>query len=442
MNRSGSALPKSRTHRLVSAFAAVVALTTGMVALQTTVAQQPEAAAASAVGGSISRAEVIARAKYWYNRGDTWYSQDQSDAKPDGDGHTYRPDCSGLVAMAWHLPKKSDGWDLNTDGFADYSGKSSVSLDDLQPGDALLRSGHIELFEKWVDASDHHEGAWVYSENTYGQKTNHNIDYWSELSSYRGIRYNKITGGASNAGDGADFNGDGDGDIFSTATGVITIWNGKGSNNFDGALTYGRGWDAYSRPIAGDFNDDGVSDLAATSNGELHIWNGRGNNDFTADTVTGPGWSPYAATLFTVGDINGDNHTDIGAISGGTLYTWNGLGNNKFSAAVAHGAGWSSYSRPIGGDFNADGIGDIAAVTGGQLHIWNGKGSNNFADDIVTGPGWSPYATTLMDLGDINGDGHSDLGATSGGVLYTWNGQGADKFAAAVVHGAGWSPYF
>ncbi|MFJ1765732.1 FG-GAP repeat domain-containing protein [Amycolatopsis sp. NPDC088138] len=244
------------------------------------------------------------------------------------------------------------------------------------------------------------------------------------------------------AADGADFNDDGVGDIFSTATGVITIWNGKGSNNFNGAVTYGRGWDAYSRPISGDFNDDGVSDLAATSNGQLHIWNGRGDNDFTADVVTGPGWSPYAATLFTVGDINGDGHTDIGAVSDGTLYTWNGLGNNKFGAAVVHGAGWSPYTRPVGGDFNGDGIGDIAAVADGELHIWNGKGSNNFAADVVTGPGWSPYAASLMDLGDINGDGHTDLGGIGSGTLYTWNGLGANKFGAAVVHGAGWSPYF
>jgi hypothetical protein len=107
------------------------------------------AGAASSVGGPITRAEVIARAKYWYERGDTWYSQDQADAVSDGTGGKYRPDCSGLVAMAWHLPKKSDGWDLNTGDFHSYSGKSWLSsLHDLLPGDALLREGHMELFEK------------------------------------------------------------------------------------------------------------------------------------------------------------------------------------------------------------------------------------------------------------------------------------------------------
>jgi hypothetical protein len=41
---------------------------------------------ASSVGGSITRPEVIARAQYWLDRGDTWYSQQQSNAISDGAG--------------------------------------------------------------------------------------------------------------------------------------------------------------------------------------------------------------------------------------------------------------------------------------------------------------------------------------------------------------------
>jgi hypothetical protein len=75
------------------------------------------AAHASSVGGSITRSEVIARAQYWLDRGDTWYSLDQADAISDGTGGAYRPDCSGFVSMAWHLPKKTDGWDFNVKDF-------------------------------------------------------------------------------------------------------------------------------------------------------------------------------------------------------------------------------------------------------------------------------------------------------------------------------------
>jgi hypothetical protein len=300
--------------------------------------------------------------------------------------------------MAWHLPKKSDGWDLNTDDFFSYSQKTNLgSLNDLLPGDAMLKNGHIELFEKWVNAGDHTQGSWVYSENDFGQKTNHNIDSWSEMNIYQPIRYNKISGGSS-ASDGADFNTDGIGDIFSSATGTLTIWNGRGSNNFATADAVGPGWTAYSKPVAGDFNDDGITDLAAIEGGStLTIWNGRGGNKFSAAVSVGSGWGPYDSTLVSLGDVNGD------------------------------------------------GIGDLAAIEGGStLTIWNGRGSNNFAAAVSVGTGWGPYDTTLMSLGDVNGDGHADIAAVKEGTgtLYAWNGRGNNTFNAAVTLGTGWTPYF
>ncbi|MCF6467076.1 hypothetical protein FAF44_01440, partial [Nonomuraea sp. MG754425] len=70
--------------------------------------------------------------------------------------------------------------------------------------------------------------------------------------------YSAMTGSAPR---GADFDGDGVGDIFSAATGTLNVWNGKGANNFGSAVPVGGGWSAYSRPIAGDFDNDGNGDL-------------------------------------------------------------------------------------------------------------------------------------------------------------------------------------
>ncbi|WP_049556847.1 hypothetical protein [Nonomuraea sp. SBT364] len=42
-----------------------------------------------------------------------------------------------------------------------------------------------------------------------------------------------------------DFNRDGVGDLFSTATGTLTIWNGKGANKFGIAQSRGSGWAGY-----------------------------------------------------------------------------------------------------------------------------------------------------------------------------------------------------
>ncbi|MGP3964318.1 FG-GAP-like repeat-containing protein [Nonomuraea sp. 3N208] len=249
-----------------------------------------------------------------------------------------------------------------------------------------------------------------------------------------------------------DFNDDGVGDLFSAATGTLTVWNGKGGNQFGPATAIDSGWTAFSRPIAGDFNGDGISDLAAVKKDShtLHVWNGQGTNDFTSAIELGPGWNPYEDTLMSLGDVNKDGKTDIGAVHSetGTLTVWNGKGGNQFGPGDAIGPGWAAFSRPIAGDFNGDGIGDLAAVKKDShaLHIWNGQGggANNFARAIELGPGWNPYEDTLMSLGDVNKDGKTDIGAVHSetGTLTVWNGKGGNQFGPAAAISSGWTPYF
>ncbi|WP_187414692.1 FG-GAP-like repeat-containing protein [Nonomuraea sp. PA05] len=241
-----------------------------------------------------------------------------------------------------------------------------------------------------------------------------------------------------------DFDADGVGDLFSAATGTLTVWNGTGLNGFAAADPVGPGWDAFSRPIAGDFNRDGLTDLAAVRAGTLYVWNGKGANSFTAAQPLGAGWTPYEDTLTSLGDINQDGNDDIAATYNGTLHVWNGEGGNQFGPRTAIGPNWGVYTRPIGGDFNGDGIGDLAAVRKADhtLFIWNGKGANDFTAGQEIGPGWEPYASTLMTPGDINQNGINDLAAVRDGKLYIWNGKGGNRFGEAQSRGTGWAGHF
>jgi hypothetical protein len=195
-----SQLKSPRRRRVALAIATAGLLISGLVGPTA----PANASTVSAVGGPITRSEILARAQYWLGRGDTWYSQSQGDAKPDGDGNSYRPDCSGFISMVWHLAKRSNGWDLDTSAFAAGIGSRwdvvPGGLDGLLPGDALLKSGHIELFDRWIDPSNHVRGAWTYAENNYGQKLNHHTvagtsGAWG-LTAYQPIRYRNVVGDA------------------------------------------------------------------------------------------------------------------------------------------------------------------------------------------------------------------------------------------------------
>ncbi|MFN8074953.1 MAG: hypothetical protein U0Q15_05975 [Kineosporiaceae bacterium] len=116
------------------------------------------AQAASTAGGAITRSEVLARARNWYDRRASFtYDSTLDRVRPyisdvDG-GHSYGRDCSGFVSMAWHLSPGSVGG-LNTRGLASSSISKPISKDQLLPGDILdYTAAHVILFEAWE--SDH-----------------------------------------------------------------------------------------------------------------------------------------------------------------------------------------------------------------------------------------------------------------------------------------------
>ncbi|MDR3686904.1 MAG: hypothetical protein P4L93_08120 [Coriobacteriia bacterium] len=83
---------------------------------------------------AITRAEVLKRANTWIKK-HVQYSQSSY-------YHGYRRDCSGFVSMAWKLKSSYTSSDIG-------SVAHKISWSKLKPGDAVRRSGHVEIFDGW-----------------------------------------------------------------------------------------------------------------------------------------------------------------------------------------------------------------------------------------------------------------------------------------------------
>lgn len=263
------------------ALATVIALSGAAVSTAVTAPSAHAVSAASSVGGEISRAEVIARAKYWLSKKDD-IVYNQEGWYPDQDGRLYRTDCSGYVSMAWHL-----GTSATTRNLAEYS--VEISRDALPPGDALNDyDTHVILFAKWDNADHTRFSCHSFGETPVKYVTGASIDDFP--SSDKALRYKKIVDDAPAA---HDFTGDGKADIVATneTTGELVLYpsNGTGLN---GSGVIGSSFHLMDKLTMADLNKDGTSDIVATSasTGDLKIYASNGSKISDTRTI-GNGWS-------------------------------------------------------------------------------------------------------------------------------------------------------
>jgi hypothetical protein len=92
--------------------------------------------------GTISRAQIMARAALWVQE-QVPYSQTTWHTDRDG---TYRQDCSGYVSMAWDLDQYTDFWTGNLNLVS-----HTIPAAQLLPGDILLSDEHTILFAGWAN---------------------------------------------------------------------------------------------------------------------------------------------------------------------------------------------------------------------------------------------------------------------------------------------------
>ncbi|MEO3813416.1 VCBS repeat-containing protein [Sphaerisporangium sp. B11E5] len=408
MNRSAIRRALSRT------VAVCAAVSTAMVALVAAdgAARTNHAHAASSLDGPITRSEVLARAQNWVDRGVRYnLTRASSTLITDVDGaHRYGPDCSGLVSMAWHISANSGKGGNSTSDFASWTGKIYLSsLHDLKPGDAILKDGHMELFARWKNDSDHSQGAWTYSlnggddpdgdgwqndwakgpaANSHGQVGS---ESWSSMQNYRPIRYKNIVDGG---GDGSpSIDGDGSADILARYTdGTLHWYPNKGDGTFWSARDLGPA-PGFQLMAMGDIDGDGSADiLARYTDGTLHWYPNKGDGTFWSARDLGP--AP-GFQLMAMGDIDGDGSADILArYTDGTLHWYPNKGDGTFWSARDLGPA-PGFQLMAMGDIDGDGSADILArYTDGTLHWYPNKGDGTFwsARDLGPAPGFQLMA--------------------------------------------------
>ena len=181
-----------------------------------------------------------------------------------------------------------------------------------------------------------------------------------------------------------------------------------------------------SLAAVGDVNGDGIGDLASSAVGGAWLFYGSTAGPFVLPHWTGTG---YATTPAAIGDVNGDGFADLGLYDPSTISV---AGRVDVFAGSPSGPGSTpmlTLTGPIdasnwgplvaAGDVNGDGYDDIVLVADQHAHV--GTGRIYLYAGSPAGPGSSPswsYSFTgnrklisALAAGDVNGDGYADIAA-------------------------------
>jgi hypothetical protein len=232
----------------------------------------------------------------------------------------------------------------------------------------------------------------------------------------------------------ADFNADGQPDIFAATSNGALVMLGNGDGTFGAGVIYGS---AATGVAAGDVNGDGRLDLALASSTSQAavVLLGAGDGTFSAPASFS---SSIASTAIAVGDVDKDGKQDLVLVGGeGTpignrnLSILRGLGNGTFGAPVTGNAG-THPSALILADFNGDSYPDIATAT--FPHLTHVAIVLNHGDGTF-GPqqhAYNPFNRLIgiqsITSADFNNDGKIDIGFTSPTGVLIGNGDGTFTF--------------
>jgi hypothetical protein len=248
-------------------------------------------------------------------------------------------------------------------------------------------------------------------------------------------------GGNSTAGAWADYDNDGDLDLFVTNFGANFLYRNNGNGMFtkvtSGAVVSEQG--SWQGCAWGDYDNDGWVDLFVVNDaGNNALYRNNRNGTFTRITTGSPVRDVGASTACAWGDYDGDGWLDLVVVnrSGGNNFLYRNNRDGTFSKITAgavvtdggdsYGVAWADYDND--GDFDLlvtnfdaanflyrNDVGTLVRVTLGSLARSSG---------LSLTPGW----------GDFNNDGLLDVFISTvapGGMLFRNEGfsSGASTFS-------------
>ncbi|WP_405151462.1 WD40 repeat domain-containing protein [Sphaerisporangium sp. NBC_01403] len=382
--------------RALSATVAAALLAMGITTIAIFTVRAPAQAAATCLGSSsessngpdekMSRGRALARAQEWVRAGWT-YSQSCRVPEASNSGGNYRTDCSGLVSMVWGLNRS-----YSTDQFRDLIAPVyEISRDELRPGDAVVKTGHMELFARWKNTADHNQGAYVYSFNTNGQTVQNpyadnnygDLGYNSgtEMATYQAIRYKGIT--EDEGAWATAFNADGTLEVFargSDGNHSLNLWQWKFGAE---STTQYLGGSITGNPATAVSPNGDLQVLARSMDGSLRQWAKGGANG---------SWPVQNSNL------------GGGSIVGDPAATYYGSNNSLQIFALGANGHLLHWSWTIAGawsyeDLGGSIVGSPAAITDGtntlrilavgsdgQLRLWSNKPGSGWTDQNAVVP--------------------------------------------------------
>ncbi len=214
-----------------------------------------------------------------------------------------------------------------------------------------------------------------------------------------------------------DFNGDGNPDLITTGSNIISVMIGNGDGTFRAAVLTEPNFYVESFGI-GDFNHDGKLDVVTAGNYTVNVFLGNGDGTFQYGASYPSGESPES---IAVADFNGDHKLDLAIANseGGSFSVLLGNGDGTFQQPVNYPIDFGVWIAAA--DFTGDGKLDLVVANDmvigrggyGGATIFPGNGDGTFKE-----PGTSYKAvseTSYVAVGDFNGDHKTDLAITDFG---------------------------